>query len=64
MKGIKEAEVYSELKALGATTAVKYIDKSAGNTSVWVLKTEDNTALNVSADDFKLNKPKKDWEDE
>ena len=64
MKGIKEAEIYTELKTLGATTAVKYIDKGTGNTSVWVLKTEDNTALSVSADDFKLNKPKKDWEDE
>ena len=64
MKGIKEAEIYTELKTLGAMTAVKYIDKGTGNTSVWVLKTEDNTALSVSADDFKLNKPKKDWEDE
>ena len=64
MKGIKEAEIYSELKNIGATTAVKYIDKSMGNSSLWVLSTEENKALNVSADDFKLNNPIKDWEDE
>ena len=52
------------MKELGAHAATKYIDKGAGATSIWILKVVEDTVLNVSANDFKLNKPKKDWEDE
>ena len=64
MKAIRDAEIFNELKELGAYTATKYIDKGAGATSIWVLETPETAALNVSAKDFKLNTPAKDWEDE
>ena len=64
MKTIRDAEIFNELKELGAHTATKYIDKGAGATSIWILETPEQSALNVSAKDFKLNRPKKDWEDE
>tara|TARA_R100001244_G_scaffold50571_1_gene44304 strand:- start:4850 stop:6451 length:1602 start_codon:yes stop_codon:yes gene_type:complete len=64
MKAIRDAEIFNELKELGAHTATKYIDKGAGATSIWILETPETAALNVSAKDFKLNKPAKDWEDD
>ena len=64
MKAIRDAEIFNELKELGAYTATKYIDKGAGATSIWILDTPEQSVLVVSAKDFKLNTPKKDWEDE
>ena len=64
MKAIREAEIFNQLKEMEAQTVSKYIDKGAGATSLWVMETPDLAALKVTAKDFKINKPKKDWEDD
>ena len=64
MKAIRDAEIFDCLKNMEATTVSKYIDKSAGATSLWTMPTPDLTALKVTAKDFKINRPKKDWEDD
>ena len=42
----------------------EYIDKGTGATSLWIMETPNLAALKVTAKDFKINRPKKDWEDD
>ena len=60
---IKEAEVFTELKEMGATNISKYIDKSVGNKKIWVLKVEELNEETISNNDFKIKEEVKAWEE-
>ena len=62
MRTIKEAEVFTELKEMGAFNLAKYIDKSVGNKKVWVLDIEEFDETTISASDFKVMEEPKAWE--
>ena len=62
MRGIKEAEVFTELKEMGAGNVSKYIDKSVGNKKVWVLDIKELGEGLLAASDFKVEEEPKAWE--
>ena len=62
MRSIKEAEVFTELKEMGAGNVSKYIDKSVGNKKVWVLDIKELGEGLLVASDFKVEEEPKAWE--
>ena len=62
MKNVKEAEIFDELKKMGANNMVKWIDKSIGNKSIWCLNVIEVDNSHVTADDFKKQEETKEWE--
>ena len=63
MKNIKEAEIFDELKNMGANNSVKWIDKNIGNKNIWVLDVVEVDNSKITVDDFKNPTAKKEWED-
>ena len=59
---IKEAEVFTELKEMGASNISKYIDKAVGNKKVWVLDVKEIGEGLLEAKDFKAEEETKAWE--
>ena len=62
MKNVKEAEIFDELKKMGANNMVKWIDKSIGNKSIWCLNVIEIDNSHVTADDFRKQEETKEWE--
>jgi len=62
MRNVKEAEVFTELKEMGASNISKYIDKSVGNKKVWVLDVKEIGEGLLEAKDFKIEEEPKAWE--
>ena len=62
MRNIKEAEVFTELKEMGASNISKYIDKAVGNKKVWVLDVKEIGEGLLEAKDFKAEEETKAWE--
>ena len=62
MKTVREAEIFDELKKMGANNLAKWIDKSVGNKNIWVLDVIEIDNSQVTAEQFK--KPTEDsaWE--
>lgn len=62
MKTVREAEIFDELKKMGANNLAKWIDKSVGNKNIWVLDVIEIDNSQVTAEQFK--KPIEDsaWE--
>ena len=58
MKNVKEAEIFDELKKMGANNMVKWIDKSIGNNSIWCLNVIEIDNSHVTADDFRKQRNK------
>ena len=63
MRTIKEAEVFTELKEMGAANISKYIDKSVGNKKIWVLDIEELNEDTILKKDFKIKEEAKPWEE-
>tara|TARA_R110002094_G_C4827255_1_gene205152 strand:- start:192 stop:662 length:471 start_codon:yes stop_codon:yes gene_type:complete len=63
MRTIKEAEVFTELKEMGAANISKYIDKSVGNKKIWVLDIEELNEETILNKDFKIKEESKPWEE-
>ena len=63
MRTIKEAEVFTELKEMGAANISKYIDKSVGNKKIWVLDIEELNEETILNKDFKIKEELKPWEE-
>ena len=61
MRTVKEAEVFTELKEMGASNISKYIDKSIGNKKIWVLDINE-FAEEISPLEFKNIEEGKAWE--
>ena len=57
----KEAEIFDELKKMGANNMVKWIDKSIGNKSIWCLNVIEIDNSHVTADDFRKQEETKEW---
>jgi len=62
MRHIKEAEVFTELKEMGALSLSKWIDKGIGNKRVWVLDIQELDEDSIIATDFKITEEPKAWE--
>ena len=62
MRQIKEAEIFTGLKEMGALNVPKWIDKSVGNKKVWVLKVQEVSSDSVSLKDFEIKDFEKEWE--
>ena len=62
MRHIKEAEVFTELKNMGATNIAKYIDRTVGNKKIWMLDIYEIDEDVVDSSDFKSQKEPLAWE--
>ena len=62
MKTVREAEIFDELKKMGANNLAKWIDKSVGNKNIWVLDVIEIDNSHVTAEDFKKPVVDKEWE--
>ena len=62
MRHIKEAEVFTELKNMGATNIAKYIDRTVGNKKIWMLDIYEIDEDAVDSGDFKTQKEPLAWE--
>tara|TARA_R100000995_G_scaffold71789_1_gene40449 strand:- start:60 stop:1658 length:1599 start_codon:yes stop_codon:yes gene_type:complete len=62
MKTVREAEIFDELKKMGANNSAKWIDKSVGNKNIWVLDVIEIDNSHVTAEDFKKPVIDKEWE--
>ena len=62
MRTIKEAEVFTELKAMGAVNLPKWIDKAIGNKKLWVLNIAEINDDAISSDEFRVTEEAKAWE--
>ena len=62
MRHIKEAEVFTELKNMGATNIAKYIDRTVGNKKIWMLDIYEIDEDAVDSSDFKSQKEPLAWE--
>tara|TARA_R100001460_G_scaffold49093_1_gene87339 strand:- start:1245 stop:1715 length:471 start_codon:yes stop_codon:yes gene_type:complete len=63
MRHIKEAEVFTELKNMGATNMAKYIDRTVGNKKIWMLDINEIDDNAVESGDFKTQKTPLPWEE-
>ena len=63
MRHIKEAEVFTELKNMGATNIAKYIDRTVGNKKIWMLDIYEIDEDAVDSSDFKTQKEPLPWEE-
>jgi hypothetical protein len=63
MRHIKEAEVFTELKQMGATNIAKYIDRTVGNKKIWILDIYEVDESSIDATDFKAVKDALPWEE-
>jgi hypothetical protein len=63
MRHIKEAEVFTELKNMGATNIAKYIDRTVGNKKIWMLDIYEIDEDAVDSGDFKTQKEPLPWEE-
>ena len=61
MRNIKEAEVFTRLKEIGAINSSKWIDKSVGNKKVWVMDVKEIDDA-VSPEEFRVPVEEKEWE--
>ena len=62
MRNIKEAEVFTRLKEVGAINSSKWIDKSVGNKKVWVMDVKEIDEDSVSPEEFRIPIEEKPWE--
>ena len=62
MRNIKEAEVFTRLKEVGAVNSSKWIDKSVGNKKVWVMDVKEIDEDSVSPEEFRIPIEEKPWE--
>ena len=62
MRTIKEAEVFTRLKEIGASNSSKWIDKAVGNKKVWVMDVKEIDEDSISPEEFKLPVEDKPWE--
>ena len=62
MRNIKEAEVFTRLKEVGAVNSSKWIDKSVGNKKVWVMDVKEIDEDSISTEEFRVPTEEKPWE--
>jgi hypothetical protein len=62
MRTIKEAEVFTRLKEIGANNSSKWIDKSVGNKKVWVMDVKEIDDDSISLEEFKADVEEPPWE--
>ena len=62
MRTIKEAEVFTRLKEIGANNSSKWIDKSVGNKKVWVMDVKEIDDDSISLEEFRANVEEPPWE--
>ena len=62
MRTIKEAEVFTRLKEIGASNSSKWIDKAVGNKKVWVMDVREIEEDSISPEEFKIPVEDKAWE--